>query len=142
MAKTLQEYFQEFVNLSHEERVERAGSTVGTIVNFLKANDFDDQKVVQFFVYVTALFTKADGVTAYEEYKLFNDVTGFNVKEADFRAMMESGDDPEFVNQMDKVIDSMSEEAKGAVCYYGLAFIAADDTITVEEQKVFLKILG
>lgn len=142
MAKTLQEYFEEFVNLSHEERVERAASAVRPIIDFLQAQGLDDQNVVKFFFYITALFTRADGETTYEEFKLFNDVTGFGVSEKDFNEFMAGGENPEFVNEMDKMIDSMSDEAKGAVCFYGLAFISADDTITVEEQKVFIKILG
>ena len=44
--------------------------------------------------------------------------------------------------QMDEIVDSFPEEIKFAVCYFGLAFIAADDNVSVREQQVFERILG
>ena len=141
MAETLQELFQEFVNYSHQERVQKAGEAGRYIVGVLKENDYSEEDCVNFLVYVTALFANADGEVAEEEHALFRDITGFDVSLAQFRDILRGFNNEAFVADMDKMIDNLPDGIRNAICYYGLAFLSADDALTVEEQKLFVRIL-
>ena len=139
---TLRDLYQRVVNMEHEERVNLAAGSGAEVLKYLEERGFDGQKRFEFILYLTGLFAGADGELGYEEWKLFKDVTGSEIDHAQFKEALAGLDNPEFVESIDKVIDSFPDEVKAACCYYGLAFVAADDTITAREQAIFERILA
>jgi len=141
---TLEELYSQAKRLSRQEKINLAGNSGVKVLDYLKSRGFDGEKAFKFILYLTALFAGADGDLSSEEWDLFVQVTGMkDLTHAKFKEAFQGFlGDREFVQSMDDVIDSWPDEIKGAACYYGLAFIAADGVIDSRERAVFEKILG
>ena len=141
MAESLEELFQEYVNLSHVERVKKAIEASQYIIGVLKENNWEPKDINTFLTCVTILFANADGKIAEEEYSLFKDITKGPITREEFRALADTFDADKFVDDMDEMIDGLPDDIRGAIFQYGLAFLSADDKLTVNEQKLFVKIV-
>lgn len=139
---TLRELYDKAVNLSRQERINLARNSGGAVLEYLEGRGFGDKERFEFLVYITALFAGADGAIDADETRLFNDILGSEFAQNDLNEQLRGYFNGEFVESMDRVVDSFPEEAKANVCFYGLAFVSADGTISAREQQVFEKILA
>ena len=139
---TFRDVYQKYVNLDHNQRVAVAQKAAGNILGALKDSNVDDEVIFNFLTDLIKLFVSADKNCTEEECRLFNDVIGTSLSYEQFYNLTNGGSDPEFIQYMDELVDSLPEEVKVDVCTFGLTIIAADDTITGAEQALFEKILG
>ena len=143
MSDELRNLYVQFVNHSEEERVALARDAAGAVFSFLATTSLSKEEQLDFFVKCVALFVSADRLCSESEYKLFKaifDDVDFTYEE--FFNLTNGGADPNFVEALDELIDSMPAEAKTALCVLGLTFLASDDNLTPDEPRLFEKIIG
>lgn len=136
------ELYQQYVDHSHEQRVAVAQKAAANVLSALEQGGVEDEVKFSFLTNVIKLFVSADKNCTELECKLFNDVLGTSLTYEQFYNLTNGGSDPQFIQAMDEIIDSLPDEVKVDVCTFGLTIIAADDTITGAEQALFEKILG
>lgn len=134
--------YEDYLNLSYEEKVDNALESIGEITLFLKSLNYDEKQRIKFYFGLTALFVAADKDVSIAEVQLFNDVFGTTFDLDAFEELFQDASKPEFLQKMDSVIDKFPEPAKFAACVYGLIFLSIDGVITPKEKAVFEKILG
>ena len=135
--------YEDYLNLSYEEKVDNALESIGEVTLTLKRLGVDDENErIKFYLGLTALFVAADKEISMAEVQLFNDVFGTSFDLESFEVLFANASDPAFVKKMDSIIDKFPEEAKFAACAYGLIFLSVDEVITPKEKAVFERILG
>ena len=139
---TLREIYEKFVNLSRSERADWAKGGAGTVLEYLEKQGVNDEDSFKYFLCLTALFVGADGVVDADEHRLFSEITGYTGTREDLQEVLKAGFSAEFVANMDRIIDAWPEDVKAGACFYGLALISADGTISAREQQVFERILA
>ncbi len=139
---TIKELMQVVVNKSFEERVELAKKSVSEMVNgFIDDYGLDEEQVTTLIVNIVVLFLSADKKLTEDEYKMVIAVLGANVSFEELNDLVTDNKGEEFEKDVDELIDSLNTELKTSVCFFGLCILAADDTISVAEQKLFNRIL-
>ena len=139
---TLEELYQNAVNMSREKRLEVAGISGNELIKFMKERGLDDKAAFKFIVYLVALFAGADQEIDNEELELFNQLTNAGVNKSQLQESLKGLFNGEFVASMDDLIDRMPGEQKGNCCLFGLAFVSADGRISDREKEVFERILA
>ena len=140
---SIKEMMQEVVNLDHDDRIKLGKSALKDIITILENNGVkDDEKQLIFVLSLIKLFVSADKKCSKAELDLVNSILNSTLTYDEFYEMTNNGADPEFINELDDVVDSLTQEEKGAIVLFGLCIIAADEKITVEEQQIFMKILN
>ena len=138
----LKELLQQFVNMEHAERVELGRQSMAALLNDLKSHGIPSEKATEFVHLVVCVALSADRVTAAEEYRLFSDITGANLSYDEFYQITDISDLDGAIEQLDQLVDSMSEEGKNAALSLTLCFLASDDKITPEETRLFVKLVA
>ena len=140
---TAEELFQSYLNLSPQERFERACAAGSVVMEFLKnESGLSEEDQGSFLFFSIGMFIAADGKLTRGELELFNAIYQANATADEIAKYFSSCADPEFVSNMDKVIDSMPEEPKFALCTVGLCILSSDGELNKEELQLFAKILS
>ena len=145
MNEELRNIYQAYLDAPESDRVQLAQEAFGIVARFCHDQGLSDEDGLNFVLNSIKLFVAADRRVSEAEYKLFLQMT--NLQPADFDAqtffeMVQGGSDPEFIQGMDEIIDSMADDAKLALCTMGLAFLTSDGQLTAAELQVFEKILS
>ena len=137
----LDDVFNKYLHMTYRQKVDVARETIADMADFLLKLEVGEEDRVNFYINLVRLFAGADQKFSLEECKLFNDIFSINLTYKEFTSLM-VGHDEEFVDNMDKIIDMMDEEAKVSACSFGLVFLSVDRNITDSERKVFERILA
>ena len=138
---TLEEVYEDVVKLSHDERVAFGKEKLQLVAHWLLERDLSEEKIGDFILRLTSLFSSADNVANQAEYKVFIDITGFDISYLDFHYLVSLHNSPEKVEEMNDIIDTFPKEIKFAICHYGLALLSADGVINEKERELFERIL-
>ena len=136
---TFKELLQEFVNKTDAEKIQYAVKTG----DFLRSVfDNDDQQVITFAAILTSVFAAADGKLHGTEAEMFGFCINREVTYDDFFKLSQgliSNDD--LMKGFFEFIDGLNYENRLVLAAYGLAVMAADDTITQEEAHMVIRFL-
>lgn len=138
----LNKLFQQFANMEHEQRVELGRGAMEALVEDLTSHGVDKEHAFEFVHLLVTVALSADRLTAAGEYALFVDITGADISYEQFYEITNGGSNEELINGLDEFLDGMTESGKNAALTLALCFIAADDKITPEEQRLFAKLLA
>ncbi len=139
MIKTL---MQQIVNLDFDARVEKGRKAVDGIIAVLNKQKLNPDQQKFFIESLAKLFVSADHKCSQAEYKLYVHILKKDISYEEFFEITNHGADSKFVENLDSIIDQLSGEEKTPICIFGLCLLASDDKITVEEQKLFNRILA
>lgn len=138
----VKELMQKVVNLSFEEKVSVGKDALCETIDILKKHELKDDDIAPFIFALVKLFVSADKKCSKDELNLVNAITDLNMSYDDFFDLTNNGSDPRFVTEFDELIDTLEADEKSSICLFGLCILAADDTITAQEQQLFLRILN
>ena len=139
---TPQEFLQSYLDMSEQERLERAVAAGQVVIEFLNQTDLTEEERAGFLFHSIGMFIAADGKLTKGELDLLNKLYNANFTPEQVGQWMGNDSDREFVETMDKLIDSMSEEAKYALCTVGLCVLTSDGELNEYELGLFQKILA
>ena len=145
MNEELRNIYQTYLDAPAADRIEIAKQSFGVVAHFCQEQGLSDEDGLNFILNCIRLFVSADRKCSETEYRLFLDMTGMSEDQftvENFYEMTNGGSDPEFINALDEVIDSMDDDAKLALCQLGLAFLSSDGQLTSTEIAIFEKILA
>lgn len=139
---TAEELFNAFLNQTPEQRLETALQNGARILNFLEGTELDDQHKFSFLLHTIGMFVAADGNLTRGELELFNQVFRRNFSPEEVVELLSICADPNFVDEMDRIIDSLPDEIRFSICSVGLCFASADGELNEKELDLFAKILN
>ena len=133
----LNEFLQAFVDKSDSEKIQYARETG----NFLrKAFEGDEAKAIQFAAILTSIFAAADGKLHDHEAQMFGFCINREVSYDDFFQLSQTViGSKELMSSFFEFVDSCEYEVRLVFASYGLAVLAADNEITKDELKMFLR---
>ena len=131
---------QDVVDATTEERIALGKQALNDTLEVLVKNGISPEDTTKIVLGLLRVFVSADRECNYEEYELFNAITGIPLREEEFYELTNGGSDPEFVQAIDDVIDCLSVSEKAPICLFGLTIMASDDELTPEEQELFTKL--
>lgn len=141
MDEKLKSMLQEILDMNHAEKVNLGRECVDQILSGMKEVGITGDDYSNFIIWIIKLFVSADKACSQEEYDLICDIYDMNISSQDFFDMTNGGADPDFINGLDEMIDSLDSKTKSAICMFGTLIMASDGTLTVAEQQLLLKIL-
>ena len=133
----LKQMFQETVNMSHNERVNLAKASISKLAQELKNDDL----TLSFLVGLATICSATDGKVSDSERQLFNDLTGANLSFEEFFNLVSNNTNEEAFEVVNNAVDSLTNDGKSAAVLFALAFLAADEQLTTDEQKLFAILL-
>ena len=139
---TFEEIYKRYLNYSHEQRFEAVCASSDAVIGALEAAEFTQEEQFKFFNTLLGVFLASDGKVSNNEAVYYNSLFKTNYSIQELESAFLSCKNPELVEEMDRIIDGMNDELKAHVCVIGLGFLTCDGELTVEEQKLFQKIIG
>ena len=139
---TLNEIFQEYVDMEHEELIENARVGSAVVVKYLKENIKSETIIAGAYIAIISTFIGADGSVDETEYEFCKEVWGFPGSYDDFCEIVKATNCPEIVDALDEMIDEAPDEIKAAFVALGCAFCASNGTMTVAEQQLLKKFIS
>ena len=139
---TLKELMQQVLDLDEAGRLKLAGSSLTTMYEELEKCGVTGDKAGSFVIACIKTFVSADRSCSMEEYQFIKKLYNLDMSYDEFFDMTNHGADDDYVTWFDEMIDSFTEDGKYAVCTFGLCILTTDGTLTVEEQKLFARILA
>lgn len=134
------ELMQMVVDASDEQRIALGKQALGDAINiFIKYGLTQDQTLI-FVKDLIKLFVGADGTCSKRELDLVNAICECHFSEETFYEMTKDGDNPEFVEKILDVIDSIPSNEKTGLCLFGLSILASDEEMNQNEQNLFIRI--
>ncbi len=134
------ELMQDVVNASKADRIALGKKSLDDAIQILIDHDISAEDTTRFIKGLLSVFVSADRECSYEEYELVCEITGIKFSEEEFYEMTNGGSDPEIIQALDEVIDTLSVREKAAFCLFGLAIMASDEELTPEEQALFIRL--
>lgn len=131
---------QDVVDASNEERIALGKTALNDTIGILINNGISQDDTTQFIIGLISVFVSADRECSQQEYDLINAITGINFTEEAFYELTNGGANPEIVDALDEVIDSLSPHEKAPICLFGLTILASDEELTPEEQRLFTRL--
>lgn len=138
---TIKEIMQDLLDSSDEERLGLAADSLKTIYSELEKCGLDSKDSASFILNSIKLFVSADKECSEEEYQFIKKLYDLKMSYDDFYDLTNHGSDPYFVEKFDELVDAFTVEGKTALCMFGLCILSCDGTLTVDEQKLFARIL-
>ncbi len=138
MARSLNEMYQEVVNMSDEEKVELGIKAAGDVIPFLSKN-FKDDDAAALYAMLIGTYVGADGSVNQSEYSYCKVVFGLDMPYDDFFNIVKESCKPEYIELIDNLIDSAPADVKSAFVILGVAIFSCDDSITIDEQRLLAK---
>lgn len=138
---TAEELINSYLRLNPQERRDAAVRAGQVVENFLSQTTLSQEEQQNFLLYSIGMFVAADGNLSRGELELFNGIYNVNANADQVAELFGRCQDPNFVNTLDELIDSMPDDAKIALCSVGLCVLTADGQLTKEEVELFAKIL-
>lgn len=126
--------FQEFLSLSHAQRVERGRVSAGFLLSQLEKEGFSDEDQLIVLASLARFFVSADRSCDEGEYKLFIDITGASLSRQEFFNLTNNGMQRDFVEKLLGFVHTLSEDGKTAAAIFGLAVCSADGEIHENEK--------
>ena len=127
--------------MSDSERLKLAKLSLNTIYIELEKCGVKNGDAGAFIVGTIKFFVSADRSCSKEEYMLINKIYNINISYNDFYNMTNHGADIDFVRTFDALVQTFTSDGKVALCLFGICILSCDGKITVEEQKMFDRIL-
>lgn len=138
---SLDELITKVGNMSNDDRVDLGNTCVAQLQAGFKDMGFDQQKIGFLMQNYIRLFVSADRKCSAAEYEFIKSIYNFGLSYDEFYDSTNGGADPEFVELMDKLADSMDDDMKTALCMFGLCILVSDHKLTQEEFDLFVRIL-
>lgn len=139
---TLQEVYQQYLDMDNSSRVSIAKKCAGELISFARGRGMSDKDIVTLIVSLFKLFVSGDKHTARAEHDFFLASTGLNVSYEEFFSVTDYGANSDFVASMDNLIDSMPQDIKNQTLIFGLCILACDGKLTVSEQQLLNRLLA
>ena len=138
------EFYQKFIDLSREERMNLCKNATGQLLEaFQKRGLLENQDfALSFFGSLIGFFIGADGKVTPNETAIFNEIFGANYSPSDLAGILPKMMDTENFVALDDFIDGLSQEEKNLACYIILAVISADGEVSEREARLFERILA
>ena len=126
--------FQEFLGLSHSERVKRGQVGAGILLDEMEKKGFSNEDQMILFASLARFFVSADRSCDEGEYRLFIDMTGFSLSRQEFFDLTNNGLQRDFVENLLGFMHTLSEDARSAAAIFGLALASSDGHIHENEK--------
>ena len=136
------DFLNHTLNLSPEDKVSIARSSLRTIVDYIKKLDATNEEITGVIIGFTRLFVSSDVRTVKDEYSFYKAVTGSEVTPDQFYKLTNHGSDPEFVDATLKFVAKFPSEIIEAFLTYGMMVMACDDNINYQESDLIKRILA
>ena len=141
MAKTFNEFLQEFVNKPYEELVSIANAALEVIVDgFNKIGA--ESKPSDFILPFIATTLASDGKYTQLEHNFLNSVLEADLTYEEGKNYVQVYYNEEVLNLVDQMIDACGEDLKNSLIIFCLCFAAVDETVTREESAYLAKLLA
>lgn len=139
VANTFDEILRKAVDLSYDERVQTAKSTLEKCLGILKKQGLDDEYAIQFIVSFLAASIAADGKFTESEQQMIRDT--FDDRSVSSIDVLVQYTDEECFEGMDQFVDSLDAAEKTDFCMLAVFVAAADDTVNEEELRYLVKLM-
>ena len=141
MAKTLNELYQEVVNMSDDEKLFFAKKASAELLEHLSQH-IDNETAIDIYLGLVACYVAADGTVDYKEYEFFKAVfEGLDLSYDDFFDLIQNNYSSELVEKYDQLIEVAPENIRGDFVMLGLAICSCNDTITPGEAELLERFL-
>lgn len=134
---TFNDLYNQFLQLSHQDRVQIAKNGVAQTYDYLDKNGANDDVKLGFFIILIGLLIGADGKITPNETDLFNKIFGAELTPQQLIDTVSEATTNENFGALNDVIDAMDDETKGAALAVALVIISADGEIDDNERAVF-----
>lgn len=135
-----QELMQMVVDASDEQRIALGKQALGDAINIFIKYGLTHEQTTIFVKDLIKLFVGADGTCSKKELDLVNAICECHFSKEIFYEMTRDGDNPEFVERILDVIDSIPSNEKTGLCLFGLSLLASDEEMNQKEQDLFIRI--
>ena len=142
MKQELQEIYDYYLGLTPEQRVNAVKEAGASILEYLAIKNVPEDTASILFVAFFAIFIDADKKVSDEELALFNNALDVELSKEELERLVNQCSNPQLVQRVDEIVDSMPFRMKSNVIVIGLALISADGDLSSEEIEIFEKILA
>ena len=141
MSSGFNDIYNQFLGLSHQERINVARNCTGKLIEFLKGLNADGEFMGAFFGTLLGLFIGADGKITPNEADIYNQIFGTQLSPAELVEFVSKCLTQENYDALNDFVDRMDDENKAAACFIVLAVITADGEIDETEAGLFEELL-
>ena len=140
MINSFDELFQSAVDMPHYQLVQSARHSISVVSQYLNLVTGEIQTSTVLMVAI-GTFLAADGQLSHEEYRFMQDVFECDGSFESLKLVVESSNDMDIVNNIDKLMDHAPKDVKVSFLALCLDCIACDGEITPSEKALLLKYL-
>ena len=137
----LNELYQDYCDLTFEERVENCRSAYFKLREELIRKGHDDHETLELIFGLMGVCCCVDGVPGRKEHELFLALTKSSITYDKFIHLLQGTKTEEMIEGADRLVDSLSPEGKDAAMVFALCFLSADGKIDVYEKQLFAKLI-
>lgn len=107
----------------------------------LEKGGLSDKEIGDMVLDFTKLLVSADQDCSEKEYTFFANVTGISMSYDDFFERTNGGKSEDFIKAMFDFVKILTREDRFSLIFFGIALLCSDDTVTVDEQNLFRRII-
>lgn len=137
----LKELYDNYLELSSKERIERSKQAAETLSTSFELSQFNGDEGNIFPKLVFALFIGSDLKVTGRECDIFNAVFDEDYDLSTLVAFVRKYLNEATIEEIDHITDNLPFELKNEVCIIGLSIISEDGVIEEREESLFEKIL-
>lgn len=138
----LDELYQDYCDLTFEERVENCRSAYFRLREELASKGHNDHESLELIFGLMGVCCCVDGIPGKKEYELFLALTKSNITYDKFLHLLQGTKTEEMIEGADSLVDSLSRDGKDAAMVFALCFLSADGKIDVYERQLFAKLIA
>ena len=142
MATNLRKLYQNYINMTEEQRIANAKKEIVVINQYLKNRGFNNNDILGFEVSLFRLYVSANHKASESEHRIFNAIFGLETTFERFFEVCDKGASEEFVEDMNEVIDTWPSDAKLACVGLGLCVMSNNGQLDSSETKLLERILA
>ena len=141
MAKTLDELYQEVVDMSDGEKLYMAQRASAALLEHL-SQYIDSDAAIDIYLSLIACYVAADGSVDYKEYEFFKSVfEGLDLSYDDFFEVIQNKYSSELVEKFDELIGAAPKDIRRDFIMLGLAICSCNGVITASEAELLSRFI-